>query len=254
MKIADELAHRALAYVAAVSRQGYPLSRKEFELYASRPGRGRIGIGMTARSLSDLVQGLPESTLSYVRHMRWVRISDDDVVSISRLGTAVLAAMDEADIEPEASVIVAPSEDVLAYAKIIGMVADRGRALLVDPYFRLESYSHVVHYTSVTRLLVGPRADCEELAVALEALPRERELDVRVSSDVHDRFVIPDSGPIDHIGTSLSGLGHRLTVTAPIAMPAADAVRAEVEKVWAAATPLHEKFAPSRRDAAEETG
>jgi hypothetical protein len=63
---------------------------------------------------------------------------------------------------------------------------------------------------------------------------------VRVSADVHDRFVVPESGSVDQMGTSLSGLGKKLTVTAPIATPAADSIRSEVERAWGEALRFQE--------------
>lgn len=52
MELTDETAHRALAYVAAVQRQGYVMSAEELEAYLDRPGRrpGRPGTsGMPER-------------------------------------------------------------------------------------------------------------------------------------------------------------------------------------------------------------
>jgi hypothetical protein len=232
-----------LAYVAAVSRHGHHLSVKEFEVYVASPMR-KSGQpwGLDALAMmKGIMLGPSESVLRWLGRPGWLGIDDRRGVILTPLGSTVLRALDEADVEPDVSVSIAPSDDTLAYPRVIGLIAERGPGpYLVDPYFRLESFPHVLHYTGVTRLLVGPQADCEELAVAIETLPKERLLEIRVSSSVHDRFVIPESGPVDHLGTSLNSLGTKLTVTAQIGPPAADAIRNEVERVWGTSRAVQE--------------
>lgn len=236
MRVADESAHRGLVYVAAVTRHGYRLSPQEFEAYMASPRRKA---GFDPVAMMRAVMAPPESTLAWMHRVGWLQL-DRGAVTLTPLGSAVLRSLEEEDVEPGASVSIATTDDALAYPRVIGLIAERGEALLVDPFFRLESWLHVLNYTSVSRLLIGPNADCEALAVAAETLPEGRELEIRVSADVHDRFVVPESGSVDHMGTSLSGLGKKLTVSAPIAPPAADGIRSEVERAWGTAAPVQD--------------
>lgn len=75
MDLADEIAHRALAYVAATQRQGYVMTVDELEAYMARPGRrpgtsgtpGRPGRTVRTtnieRALGQMARGAIEPTL-----------------------------------------------------------------------------------------------------------------------------------------------------------------------------------------------
>jgi hypothetical protein len=167
VRVADESAHRGLAYVAAVTRHGYRLSSQEFGAYMASPARK---VGFDPAAMVRAMMGPRESTLAWMKRVGWVQV-DRGAVTLTPLGGAVLRSLDEEDVEPGVAVSIATSDDALAYPGVIGLIAERGAALLVDPYFRLESFPHVLHYTGVTRLLIRPNADCEALAVAVESLP-----------------------------------------------------------------------------------
>jgi hypothetical protein len=242
MDIADEIAHRALSYVAAVSSNGYPLTVDEFTAYVDNPLRSRRSKGGL---LSDVIMGSAatwtlmagttevEPVLDWLLRLQWLDVSNDNSVRLTRLGTAVLNSLEQQKaVETTPVVSILNSEDPIAYPQVIQAIANRSKALLVDPYFRLESFPHVVHYTSVSRLLTGKRADLQGLAVARSSLPEGRSLEIRVSNEVHDRFVIPPHGDVDMLGTSLSGVGKKFTLMTSIKPPAADSVRAAHEELW----------------------
>lgn len=198
--IADEVTHQALAYVAAVTRQGYALTVPELEAFAQHRRQRAVG-GLYSLVLSNprdlyAVKSVP----SVMRELGWVNVSGGRV-SPTALGLAVLRALDEEAVA-EGIVTVLPADDPIAYAKVINAIAGRGKGMLVDPYFRLDDLPYVQHYTEIERLMVGPRADVKGLAVAAETVQLGRPFEIRVSDEIHDRFVIPDSGPVDHLGQS----------------------------------------------------
>lgn len=261
MDIADEVAHRALSYVAAVSRQGYELTVDDFNAYMRSPDRrvtqsggamlsDLLGAGSTFRSLwgSTTVEGV----LEWLVRLGWIRGTDKQTVRLTSLGEAVLRSLTEQATEPDAPVLtILESNDPMAYPMLVGMLAQRGEAMLVDPYFRLESLQHVLTLTEVTRLLIGKRAELPALAAAITTLTLPRQFNVRVSDEVHDRFIVPPSGAVDHIGTSLSGAGKRLSVMTTISPPEADGVRRVCEKLWRSAFAL-EAAIPVSGTAAKE--
>lgn len=244
MEIVDATGHRALAYVAAVLRQGYPLSVDEFEQYVSNPEP--TVTGPLARAISQAVRASAlgqlarsESVLNWLVRIGWLE-RDAGRVYITPLGAAVLRHAEEAEkqIEETTTEIILSPNDELSYARVIGLLAAAGRAALVDPYFSIESLLHVIQQTEVDRILVKPDPQrTAALATALDTVRIERPFEIRASDTFHDRLVIPESGPVRFIGTSLSGVGKRLAVTAQIsADTASDALRAAFHDAWAHAT------------------
>jgi hypothetical protein len=71
-----------------------------------------------------------------------------------------------------------------------------------------------------------------------------------VNDDFHDRFVIPDSGPVRQIGTSLNGVSKRLSVMVTMEDDAAAAaIKAAFEASWATATPIEAPAEAPPKDA-----
>jgi hypothetical protein len=161
-------------------------------------------------------------------------------VKITRLGEAVLASLEERAAEPEGPVVtILESKDALAYPTVIGNIGKRGDALLIDPYFKLDALPHVLQFTDVARLMIGPNADVSSIGAALSTtITPNRPFEIRVSNESHDRFVIPISGPVDAIGTSLSGVGRRYSVMFEISLPEADGIRQTCNEMWERAEPL----------------
>jgi len=241
LRIASEEEHRALAYVGAVRQQGYALSKREFEAYVSTP-RGQFWALRQAFSRSASYPSEP--LLERLKRMLWLSSSDDGL-HLTDLGAAVLQAMERADLESEVPTeVVLSADDPFAYAKVVAKLGLQESPMLVDPYFRLAQFADIVYYTTVSRLLVGPKADVPGLKLAIRDLPPDRTLDIRQADAVHDRFSIPSSGSIEMLGTSLNGVGKKTTVLVPIEPPIADQIREAHETLWAEATPVMEDAAP----------
>jgi hypothetical protein len=251
VRITSDTAHRVLTYIAAVTDQGHRLSVRAANAYqraaamASRP-RGLMGL--------VTIFGDPEAAPGNLQDLGWAWVDGENNVWLTSLGRAVLRALDQQEVEgDEPFDVVLNAEDPLAYPQVISRVAMHKDALLVDPYFKLEHLLHVVHNTTASRLLTGPKADLPGLSTALSSsLPADRKLEVRVSEEVHDRYIIPSSGPLDMIGTSLSGVGKgKPSAMIRVEPPAADAIRGVCEDLWDRAKPLEVVPADTRTEALE---
>ena len=246
MEIADEVAHQALGYVAAVSRRGHRLTLDEFKAYIGSPGRtatsqGGLSSLITAQQVIRSFAGTVkvEPVIDWLTRLMWLE-SDGKYVQITSLGEIVLASLEDRASEPEGPLVtILESQDALAYPTVIGNIGKRGEALLIDPYFRLDALPHVLQFTDVRRLLIGPKAEVSALGTALTTtITPNRPFEVRVSKEPHDRLVIPKSGPVDALGTSLSGVGRKFSVMFEIRQPEADGVRQAANEMWDKAQPL----------------
>src|SRR5207247_1889761 len=79
-----------------------------------------------------------------------------------------------------------------------------------------------------------PRREAE-LSTHLESITIDRPFEIRASDRIHDRFVIPESGPVRLIGTSLNGVGNKLSVSLLLLDVASSAIRAEYRDAWESA-------------------
>lgn len=243
MKIADQVAHRALAYVAAVRRHGYKLSEPEFTEYIQYPlQKMRSGFGLADWSrLMNILEKPAETTLEWLGRVKWLSV-ENGIVDLSELGRAVLASLDEEELELEGALeITLGTEDPFSYARVIGRIAQRGDALLVDPYFKLDHLLDILVRTTVRGVLISRKTGKGQLAgleTAISNNSLEREFEIRVEEEFHDRYVIPRSGDVDMIGASLNGVGKKPTVMVTIKSPAADQIRRTYQELWDRASPI----------------
>jgi hypothetical protein len=247
VEITNKMGQRALTYVAAVASQGYELTFAEFEAYVSMPvpdgrvwspGQGPGGGGGAAAG-----DGPAEPILNWLTRLGWLE-RGEVTVRISQLGRAVLRAVEhqQREVQLPTEVTLGPDEP-FDYGRVLGRIAEQRDALLVDPFLQTDQLMDIVHRTAVTRVLVGAdrqyEAERRNLAEALSrTLGLDRPFYVGVSSELRDRYVIPPSGPVGFLATSVSRGGERLAVIGTIEPPIADAVRRTYEDVWSRATPL----------------
>lgn len=246
MEFATKEEHQTLAYVAAVTGHGQTLSIGDLEAYVgARAAQQRVSGGLAAlvarlgASVYYTPSGLPTLPERLVT-MRWLAVNGRSV-ALSPIGRAVLAALDAAAVEAETPITVAlGAENPIAYPLVMQRIAGFDDAMLIDPYFKLDYFLHLVQQTKVTQLLVGPRADTNGLAMALATVPEDRKLEIRISDGVHDRAVVAlPAGPVDLLGTSLSGLGGRKPSTVVrLEGTTAGPVRLMNLKLWDGATKI----------------
>jgi len=245
VEITNKIGQRALTYVAAVASQGYELTFAEFEAYVSMPvpgsnawspPQGLAGVGPGGDSPAEPI-------LNWLSRLGWLE-RGESTVRITQLGRAVLRAVEhqQRDVQLPTEVTLGPDEP-FDYGRVLARIAEQRDALLVDPFLQTDQLVDIVHRTAVTRVLVGSdrQYDAERRGLA-EALSRTIGLDrpfyVGVSSELHDRYVIPPSGPVGFLATSLSRGGERIAVMGTIEPPVADSIRRTYEDVWSRATPL----------------
>jgi hypothetical protein len=274
MELTDETAHRALLYVKSVQRQGHAMTVAEFEAFMQRPGRsgGRPAVRRRRSSQSPLQPlldmfarqssgrssvldallgpeedeivdpGSPaETVMDWLVRLGWLAAAGERV-RITSLGEAVLGTLEQAQASVDTPTMIKLDQgDDLALAKVIGQIAAVGECALVDPYFSLEGFVPIVQSTRVTRVLTGSR-DEQKLAmlnVALATVPDDRQFEIRKSDLFHDRFVMPAAGSVWLLGTSLNGVGNRLSMMVEVTDEAITrALSTQFEEAWDAAEPI----------------
>ncbi len=248
MEIADEPSHRVLAYLVGINRAGYRPTVEELGAYAEKPDRIRWGPTWAAKIAQTLAQQLAakgplevESVIDYFERLGWANVSQGRI-ACTALGEAVLRTLDQA--QPDEAVIeaVLTPEDPLAYSRLIARIAMAGNAMIVDPYFRLDHLLPIATNTSVTKILTSDKIDAGDRAGLADGVPRlalSRSLEVRLApgEEMHDRFIIPRSGPVQMLGLSLSGVGRRATIVTEL-HDTAEEVRSRYEGIWTNAKSL----------------
>lgn len=218
MNIADEIGHVALGYISALNQQGYKVSVGELNAYIESPTRKtRWSISLTEAFKKSLFE--PESVVDHFHRLGWIKRtalkrgtpSDADKVELTKLGSAVLKSLNQQELTAEPSpVIVLKAEDFLSYSRVISKISEYKECLLADPYFRIDNLPDLIDHTSCDRILTSERVqkrDKVALAVALKEITKKK-IEIRVSSakDFHDRFIIPQSGAVIFVGTSISSM------------------------------------------------
>ena len=129
VEIADEATHRGLAYIAATSRHGYKLSVAEFEAFMSRPmGRADL-IGALGHSVMEATREPPSI---YLARVKWAGILGD-TIALTKLGEAVLAALDAGDPGDVLSIVPLKADDSFAYRNLSTTLRNFPTELLIHP-------------------------------------------------------------------------------------------------------------------------
>ncbi|MFI2318022.1 hypothetical protein [Streptomyces sp. CB00072] len=191
-----------------------------------------------------------ETWTEYLSRVGWISISDKSV-KLTTLGHAILADLSAPKIETasdDTSEVILDPSDPFAYVKIIGALADIGEGLLVDPYFRFDQLQTVVEHTQIKRILTSKKIGApaiSQLALALAVFEEADRPEVRVATELHDRFAISAGEKVIAIGTSLNSVGRNLSIVVPLASIAGSAIRGSHEDLWAKAQVLAPKNASS---------
>lgn len=254
MKLINETSHRILAYLVALEGQTYHPTPEEIDAYARGADQARKVISGFQAVFTSIVSATLRETVETETAAQWlVRLklaqAQDNRFRSTSLGRALLAAANEQEAMLEASpplAIVLKQDDEFALATVMAKIAEIGPGSLVDPYLRMEGFVQLAQHARITRIITGPktadgrlqalsagRAALEDVDV-IEVLPEIRVVDV-----FHDRYLIPDIGPIWMFGTSLNGVGKRASAMVQVAEePGGRAIRAAVQDEWARADSL----------------
>lgn len=208
----------------------------------SFPLSGFVGLHHVASDLRELGLVTAERGVNRPteRAQRLLKHTD-----IARLG----AAEQSQNHEPR-TIIGVPSEP-LTYAGILTAMAGLNSVLFVDPYLAAVDLEVLQQVGTVSRVVTGPRLvkDRNEqgdrgtlLAISAGQKP---ELQVRISSGIHDRYAIPASGAGFMLGASLGGT--KTTVVIELSEQATQTVRRAHETLWEDAAPVNPIIPPARR-------
>ena len=252
MEIIGESAHRLLAYVEAVTRQGHALTPEELSAYAHgwapkttlhMPSKGGPPVleewaGTTKWSLGEVVSER-ESYVEYLKRVRWVKISDG-LVEITPLGKAVLreanAPLPPSDVGSTLEVVIDPNNP-FAYAQLVSRISGFNECLIVDPYLDLDQLMMLSNVSSVTRVLTSNKNSKTNVPVFAVALGVAPHLELRMAEQklLHDRIVIPAEGSALMLGSSLASITRRFGVATPLEETSSRLIRTEYNKIWESA-------------------
>lgn len=252
MRILTDDQRRALSFVQAANDGGFQPKSEDVEAWLAEP-----------TSTSDMLGGWvwrhmrttlgSNSTTEHALSLGWLASgSRGQHLTISPLGRALLRSHDS---EPDTTdaVLVADNRDPLAYPRLIGALTDVGPGLLVDPYLDAQELLDIVEHTQLERVVVGQKdkAKTTRLKMTLRNPEIAAKVEVRASSEVHDRMVISATGAVWLIGASLNTVSRRssFTTLTPMPGPAAEVLRDRVEECWSSASAL----SPSDDRQAEES-
>jgi hypothetical protein len=252
MEIIGEKAHRALAYVEAVNRQGYSLTKDEFTAYAKgweqevtlSGGISELAstyITLTRQASLTLGGGrrVLEPMLDYLCRLRWV-VTTDGRVGITALGKAVLreanSPLPASDVGSTLEVVIDP-ENPFAYAQLMSRIASFEECLVVDPYLDQDQLLTLATFPTVTRILTSNKNSKSKKPVFGIVLGSAPHLEVRMAEEklLHDRIVIPSDGNALMLGSSLNAITRRFGVATPLEETSSRLIREEYNKIWAAA-------------------
>lgn len=237
MPIADAAAHRVLDYIGRVCEVGYSPTLRQVQAYARNPFRAawmKIASGEFLQT--DLVDWLHDN--------EWIDIDESERVSLTELGQCALRALRRAQGQaPADSIVVFREGGPFNYAEFLTRLAEYGEFMLVDPYFReLEHLEDILKRTQCSRILISTKLKKPQrdgLVLALRE-PIASHLEIREVPEVHDRFVIPESGGVATLGTSLTGLDKHFSVMCKLEDPFGEMIRRWHRTKWSEATSLCE--------------
>lgn len=249
MEIIGEEAHRLLAYVEAVARQGHTLTSSEFNAYADGWGQkvtytGGSALSLTIaemqRSIAASVYGSRtkdvEPLLDYLCRLMWLEMKGD-LVEITSLGKAVLreANSPKPDSDTESTLeVVIDHTNPFAYAQLMAKITTLGDCMIVDPYLDVQQLLTLAEFPNVTRILTGDKdlkAKTPQFSLVLK-VASHLELRTVKQGDLHDRFVIPGNGSVYMLGSSLNSIAKRFGVATTLEESSSKLIAENYDKIW----------------------
>lgn len=250
MEIVNGHVHRVLLYVDALNRHGASPSRDDINAFDESPDQKRprrfpisdlvattLNMGMTYE------RGERETFCTYAQRLGW--FTGTDAVHLTAIGRALLKSLDTPKIlESPADVfeLVLDPGNPFAYAQALQALSAVETAMLVDPYFRLEQLMDIAEFDNIERVLIGPgvtKAHRALLAHGVASISAARKLEVRAAAVLHDRYLIPSGdGSVIMLGTSLGGVGKKVSTMTTLGGVASNALRDVHEKIWQESDPV----------------
>ncbi|MFH9892317.1 hypothetical protein ACH4OQ_19940 [Streptomyces luteogriseus] len=241
---------RTLRYIDLVAGQGQKLSPAEIDAYAQstppRDARRSDPLGMaTLRSLlgdGEIIRD-PEPVANYLLKVCWIEPVDGGI-RLTKIGKAMLSASgqqvaDHEASDPEVADVALDPQDPLVYVQLTRRLQRAGAGLLVDAYFKAESLVWLIESTTLRRVLISSRhpkseRDRQRIAVARATVPNGSDVEVRHTDNpgLHDRCVVSETGSVQLLGSSVTGVGKHLTAVITPADDIAQVYRQKYEALW----------------------
>ena len=241
-----------MLFIQSAVENGYTPTVEEADTYGDSPTRrftrspgslasALMNMGHLTTTMFGQVTG--EDFTEYLARIRWASVSGGRI-RLTPLGAAMLRAANAESVDDEDALIqtaVLEPTDPFAYARTLGTIADLPSVLVVDPYIKLEGVIDLSAIESVSRILTGDEGKPitgKTVPFGAVAATTNREYEIRVAPNarMHDRYLIPESGPVRQISSSLNSVGRRIGVITHLSDAASLAVRAECEDIWNDAT------------------
>lgn len=186
-----------------------------------------------------------ETLIEQVLRFRWVKRSADGTgLLLTQLGSALLRA--DADLTTAAEITVLGSDDPLAWGSLVGIIAEAGDCVIVDPYLKLDQLLTLAQFTSTSRVIMRrPNKDSELAAWRVCLASPDLKVEMRMGDPklLHDRFIVSETA-VYTLGCSLNIVGRKPTTLAPLTGEVAEQIRTTVEGWWGAAEPIGEPPEP----------
>jgi hypothetical protein len=198
------------------------------------------GMGRTIANIFGKYE--TETYSDHLTRLKWASTHSDGLLATAA-GRAMLQALDTESSAIDSGFLqtVLGASDPIAYARVLGVIGDLGPVMIIDPYLKLEQLPDLLRLSNVTRILSSTESkplDRKATPFAAAMTMATHSVGVRLveGKELHDRYFVPDDGPVHMISTSMNGIGIRVSVITPLDDPASAAVRAEHERIWTAAT------------------
>jgi hypothetical protein len=161
----------------------------------------------------------------------WVRVTDKGIAAIE--GKSYV----EYD---EHEMFIPKGEVYTAYRTIKNiMVEGRTEILVIDPYVDEDLLDMFASLDSSVKIRVLTEHLKGDFKLAYRKLLQQRGgIEVRCSSQFHDRFIVLDGQACYQLGGSINHAGAKATTIGKKSDAIRDSVIAEVEKTWASASPV----------------
>ena len=195
----------------------------------------------TYGTVSDPVENLEQ---------RGLVATKDGHVTLTPLGLDIVDVLEQGtDTNTEEVNLWLPGKDATEeLLSVHRVLSKQGEFLFVDAYVSGQEIFDLAGKTECGRVLCGDRNDpravnrINSIRVVLGEINsvRTSPFEVRDSSQVHDRYIIPPSGTVLMLGMSANGIGKNGKGTVVVSLPPglSNDVRDKHEALWSAATGL----------------
>lgn len=237
---------RALRYLAALEAGGDALPRAALDQFATMtPPAGPVMSGYFQTGLEGLMSATRtarsgHAVTDYFLNQGWVECAGEHVYLTPR-GKALLrglsdpSAADTRNVQP--LVVVLQPNDAWNDYHLVRAISEAGEGMLVDPWLNAAQTGWLAERSEIRRVLTSSRTQCltgmPELLAGFQRTGSSRLL-VRAArkDDFHDRAIVHQSGKITVLGTSLNGVGHKLSVMFDLPSAAVVGYRKALEALW----------------------